>query len=470
MEDEIYEQIIFSTKKPYFPPTISTKTHIIFLKYASPKYRTYIINQYKILCNKLTNEEDQREIFYLSLLYNDIILYNCGNEPIVSNLYLLIFCCFYLSIKTRKCQFESLKIHTIQKLNPEKFINYSSKEIREVEVLCLKLLKYKLDYMTTYDLILLHILKKNSFDKNALRNNLIKNIIDFSVEFLNDLIESDDISNYIFRSPLKLAQEIYKTAKIKITTEKNYEDKNLKAIPLHKTIKHRNSNINDFKTTSDNQTIKSEKKENKNNIKDTPTLFNTNTLSTNNSSEKTPTVISFNNNTKLNEESNTNNNLNKAVFIEPIYSVSSSSTRINNKFYHNKKGNNIDILQQEHSKKISCFNNNNSFAENENNNNGCRLSYIKELVKMQENSSLKSTCGFLKLPMSNLIKCDKNISRYLINVNAIKKQRQEKNTTDDGNSRSLLPSSINTIKKCDMRGSGINYKGLFRFNNYLMNK
>ena len=74
MEDEIYEQIIFSTKKPYFPPTISTKTHIIFLKYASPKYRTYIINQYKILCNKLTNEEDQREIFYLSLLYNDIIL------------------------------------------------------------------------------------------------------------------------------------------------------------------------------------------------------------------------------------------------------------------------------------------------------------------------------------------------------------------------------------------------------------
>ena len=139
MEHDIYEQIILNFKKPYFPPSIGSKTNIIFLKYSSPKYRSYIISQYKLLCNKLSNEEDQNEIFYLSLLYNDLILYNCGNEPIISNLYLLIFCCFYLSIKTRKRQCEALKIHKIKKLN-EKFIEYRTEEICQVEVLCLKLL------------------------------------------------------------------------------------------------------------------------------------------------------------------------------------------------------------------------------------------------------------------------------------------------------------------------------------------
>ena len=477
MEDEIYEQIIHSSKKPYFPPTISSKTHIIFLKYSSPKYRAYIISQYKILCDKLTNEGDQREIFYLSLLYNDIILYNCGNEPIISNLYLLIFCCFYLSIKTRKCQCEALKIHTIKKLNQEKFTNYTSKEIREVEVLCLKLLKYKLDYTTAYDLISLHILKNNGFDKNILKNNLVKNIIDFSVEFLNDLIESDDISDYIFRSPLKLAQEIYNMAKAKMNTEKNYEDKNFKT-SLYKSIKLKNSNINDLNTFSDNQIMKYEKKTNKNNIEDTPILFNTNTQSTNNSSilknnsgEKTPTTVSFNNTSKINEESNSNNNINKAVFMDPIYSVSSSSTRINNKFYHNKKENYFDNVQLDHSKKSSYLNNSSmNFKEIENSNNGCRLNYIKDLVKMQENSTLKATCGFLKLPMNNITKCDKNISRYLINVNAIKKQRKEKIIAEEGNNRSLLSSNSNIIKKCDMKGSGISHKGLFHFNNYLKNQ
>ena len=62
-EEEVYiiKKIISKYDKPFFPPSISTKSHLIFLKYTSPKYRTYMINQYKYLCNKLHNNVNKHE-------------------------------------------------------------------------------------------------------------------------------------------------------------------------------------------------------------------------------------------------------------------------------------------------------------------------------------------------------------------------------------------------------------------------
>ena len=50
-EEELYfiKKIISKYDKPFFPPSISTKTNLIFLKYTSPKYRSYIINYYIIV-------------------------------------------------------------------------------------------------------------------------------------------------------------------------------------------------------------------------------------------------------------------------------------------------------------------------------------------------------------------------------------------------------------------------------------
>ena len=64
-ELSIIKKIISKYDKPFFPPSISTKSNLIFLKYTSPKYRTYILNQYKILCNKLHSNVNKHEIFYL---------------------------------------------------------------------------------------------------------------------------------------------------------------------------------------------------------------------------------------------------------------------------------------------------------------------------------------------------------------------------------------------------------------------
>ena len=40
-EEEVYifKKVIYKFDKPFFPPSISTKSHLIFLKYTSSKYR-----------------------------------------------------------------------------------------------------------------------------------------------------------------------------------------------------------------------------------------------------------------------------------------------------------------------------------------------------------------------------------------------------------------------------------------------
>ena len=205
-EEELYiiKKIIFKYDKPFFPPSISTKKNLIFLKYTSPKYRSYILNQYKILCNKLHSNVNKHEIFYLSVLFNDLILYNCENEPIITNISLLVFCCFYISVKFRLNQYEVMSIKSLKKFNPEKFNEYSNEDIRYVETLCLKLLSYKLNYMTSYDYLIIL----------AYKYGLKKKIIDYSYDILYKII-TGDIKEYIFKSPLKISQEAIYLAKKK---------------------------------------------------------------------------------------------------------------------------------------------------------------------------------------------------------------------------------------------------------------
>ena len=231
-EEQIIKKMISKFDKPFFPPSISTKSHLIFLKYTSPKYRTYIINQYKSLCNKLHNNVNKYEIFYLSLLFNDLILYNCENEPIITNISLLVFCCFYLSVKFRLNQYEVMSIKSLKKFNPEKFNDYSNEEIQYVETLCLKLLNYKLNYMTSYDFLLLLIYNYNPKKK----------VIDYSMDILNKII-SGDIKEYIFKSPLKIAYEAISFAKEKIKENNYIETIDNNNSSYHK-IRNNNSNVN----------------------------------------------------------------------------------------------------------------------------------------------------------------------------------------------------------------------------------
>jgi len=469
-EEHIIKKMISKFDKPFFPPSISTKSHLIFLKYTSPKYRTYMINQYKLLCNKLHNNINKYEIFYLSLLFNDLILYNCENEPIITNISLLVFSCFYISVKFRSNQYEVMSIKSLKKFNPEKFNDYSNEEIQYVETLCLKLLNYKLNYMTSYDFLLLLIHTYNPKKK----------IIDYSMDILNKII-SGDIKEYIFKSPLKVAYEAISFAKEKIK-ENNYNE----TIDVNNSSHHKmknnnnNSNVNISNNSNNNNNnnirnnrtssiyqkisklINATNENNKyknNNKKDSNYIINNNTISTNSSSVNK--IIGYGDSIHQLNDTNSENNqkkqigrvnpeANKAIYIEPLYSISSTKI-INQLNSNNKKRNNsvINGLKYEIKACQTVRTNNNEQNEDLDKDKEKEKNKKKENKKISKNNNEAAT------------------SRYLINVNLAKNKHIKIQSLNDFSGIKLsLSNTKRNLAPSFMRDNIKNMKALLQFSNH----
>ena len=457
-EEQIIKKMISKFDKPFFPPSISTKSHLIFLKYTSPKYRTYIINQYKSLCNKLHNNVNKYEIFYLSLLFNDLILYNCENEPIITNISLLVFCCFYLSVKFRLNQYEVMPIKSLKKFNPEKFNDYSNEEIQYVETLCLKLLNYKLNYMTSYDFLLLLIYTYNPKKK----------VIDYSMDILNKII-SGDIKEYIFKSPLKIAYEAISFAKEKIK-ENNYAETIDINNSSHHKIKNNNSNVNinsnnnkNNRTSAIYQKISklinatNENNKYKNNNKKNNYLINT--ISTNSSSvnknigygdsipQLNDTNSEINQKKQIGKDNPDNPEVNKPIYIEPLYSI--SSTKIINQLNSNNKKRNNSVINGLKYEIKACQTVNSNNEQNEDLDKDKDKIRKKEIKKISKNKNEAAT------------------SRYLINVNLAKKKHIKMQSLNDFSGIKLSLSNTKKNQCCSfMRDNIKNMKALLQFSNH----
>ena len=458
-EEQIIKKMISKFDKPFFPPSISTKSHLIFLKYTSPKYRTYIINQYKSLCNKLHNNVNKYEIFYLSLLFNDLILYNCENEPIITNISLLVFCCFYLSVKFRLNQYEVMSIKSLKKFNPEKFNDYSNEEIQYVETLCLKLLNYKLNYMTSYDFLLLLIYNYNPKKK----------VIDYSMDILNKII-SGDIKEYIFKSPLKIAYEAISFAKEKIK-ENNYAETIDINNSSHHKIKNNNSNVNInsnnnlsnrtssiyqkisklINATNENNKYKNNNKKNNN--------YLINTISTNSSSvnknigygdsipQLNDTNSEINQKKQIGKDNPDNPEVNKPIYIEPLYSI--SSTKIINQLNSNNKKRNNSVINGLKYEIKACQTVNSNNEQNEDLDKDKDKIRKKEIKKISKNKNEAAT------------------SRYLINVNLAKKKHIKMQSLNDFSGIKLSLSNTKKNQCCSfMRDNIKNMKALLQFSNH----
>ena len=449
-EKYIIKKIISKYDKPFFPSSISTKYNLIFLKYTSPKYRSYIINQYKILCNKLHSSVNKHEIFYLSILFNDLILYNCENEPIITNISLLVFCCFYISVKFRLNQYEIMSIKSLKKFNPEKFNEYSSEDIRYVETLCLKLLNYKLNYMTCYDYLVILVYKYG----------LKKKIIEYSYDILYKII-TGDIKEYIFKSPLKIAQEVIYLAKQKFNENLiNDNESNIK-----KSNNNINNSCNRINRTS-SMYHKISKYINSNNDKNNKNsylnnnnnhIINNNTISTNSSSinknngyggDTAHQYLNENNKEEVLKKHfvRINPDSNKKLFMEPLYSISSSKFT-DNSIINNKKRNNSVITGNEYEIKVFQTTNDTNLNEES----------IKEKIKKKE--------------IKNILNNNKEISstsRYLINVNLAKRKHNKMQSSNEfsGIKLSLSNSKKSQVFSSFMRDNIKNMKSVIQFSNH----
>ena len=199
---EKYEKILIELNIPLIPETnpLFTK-HKIFQKYTSHPYYKYAFDLLDTLCQK-TNYENKKHLQHISFTYLTYILYNCGNIPYLSNFDLMILCCFYLAIKAIIKQNTIPCLNKVKKIYIEKYNNYKNEEIIKAEIICLKLLKYKINILTVYDCFY-YLLNYNQ----DLFNKALTKFED--EKMLN-------IKEYIYQDPFDLAKEIIHNLDIKV--------------------------------------------------------------------------------------------------------------------------------------------------------------------------------------------------------------------------------------------------------------
>ena len=199
---EKYEEILNELNTPLISePDSIYLNHKIFQKYTSQPYYKYAFDLLDTLCKK-TNYQNKKQLLHISFAYLTYILYNCGNIAYLSNFDIMILCCFYLAIKAIIKQNTIPCMSKFKKIYIEKYNNYKNEEIIKAEIICLKLLKYKINILTVYD-CLYYLLNNNQ----NLFNKALENYENEKMLNIND---------YIYTKPLDLAKEIIHNLDIKV--------------------------------------------------------------------------------------------------------------------------------------------------------------------------------------------------------------------------------------------------------------
>ena len=153
------------------------------------------------LCKK-TNYQNKKQLLHISFTYLIYILYNCGNIAYLSNFDIMILCCFYLAIKAIIKQNTIPCMSKFKKIYIEKYNNYKNEEIIKAEIICLKLLKYKINILTVHDCLYYLLYNNQDLFNKALENYENEKML--------------NINDYIYKKPLDLAKEIIHNLDIKV--------------------------------------------------------------------------------------------------------------------------------------------------------------------------------------------------------------------------------------------------------------
>ena len=199
--ENIYNKIVINKSEPLFQNPISSENHKIFYKYTSHKYYKYIYELLDTLSKK-SRYENYSSIFHLSLYFILKILYKCENTAYLNNLDLIVLNSFSLGIKSTIQQKDFPSINRLKKIYEEKYINYKNEEICEGEIVCLKLLNYKINILTAYEYVI--YLTEN--------DTKLKELSLINLEF----VMINNLKQFIYKSSLDIANDCIKRIKEKI--------------------------------------------------------------------------------------------------------------------------------------------------------------------------------------------------------------------------------------------------------------
>ena len=202
MDLEIFDRTEKLLNIPLIDIKLIENKHLIFVKYTSELYYKYSIELIETLCKK-SKSENKKLLFYTTLNFLLKILYNSGNTPCLNNLDLLILCSFYLGIKATERRFRTPSINGLKRIYPEKYHHYQNSDIKLGEIICIKLLDYNINILTSYE-CLFYLLNK--------KNNL--NLFDQCIQHLDNLVISGN-KKFIFKSPIDIAKETIEYVRIK---------------------------------------------------------------------------------------------------------------------------------------------------------------------------------------------------------------------------------------------------------------
>ena len=337
-------EIFNYTKKILNNSIIDTKwienKHLIFIKYTSDLYYKYTIELLETLCQK-SKYENKKLLFHTCLNFLLKILYNCGNIPCLNNYDLLILCSFSLGIKSTEYQHKSPSLNKLKKIYPEKFSSYENEDIKLGEVICIKLLNYNINILTSYE-CLFYLLNKN--------NNLF--LLDYCINEL-DIIIFQGAKNYVFKRPIDIAKETIEKAKFK--------EKQRKSV----------NKVNGTKPFNNSKVHYNNKNNNKQNMKSKNILPNNESISTNSSSAANISNWVNNNDKQIyysfksksiikNKLKDINNSRKKATIIDDDENEEKDDKKLKINFIYN----NIDNNENYSPEKPTIFDTNNNKYEN----------------------------------------------------------------------------------------------------------
>ena len=178
-------------------PIIREKTylisnHKIFQKYSSKFYQKYSFELLKTLCEK-SYFENKAKILHKSIYFLLKFLYKSRNNILISNYDLIILVSFYLGIKIVENQKRIPNLNKLKNIYKERYGQYSNVEIKNAELIFIKLLEYKINFMTSYD-FLSYLFKNN------------KELIDIPKSNL-EIIIKEHTQDYCIRCPISIIQD-----------------------------------------------------------------------------------------------------------------------------------------------------------------------------------------------------------------------------------------------------------------------
>ena len=191
----------------------SISNHKIFKKYSSELYQKYTFELLETLCNK-SNYEHKTKILYKSIYFLLKFLYKSKNEIYVQNYDLIILISFYLGIKTNENQNKIPSLVKLKNIYQEKFGTYSNKEIKESELIYIKIIEYNINFMTVYDFLVYIFKNKTNYiisHLNKLNKIIYQNSTDFCVrspiELIQEITGNSEIYNLV-RNPVIIQKKI----------------------------------------------------------------------------------------------------------------------------------------------------------------------------------------------------------------------------------------------------------------------